>query len=535
MKLFSIFRLEDFKHVRLIRTVNLILQVILALGFVAELNYLAALPTFQERWDLDTSKNHTLSMETDMFLERLAKNAPEDVSPEEPFVRVIITFPKAGAGASREESYRVNMLRRRIVSLVENFKYKTESLGVPGLIRFEETDLMKNTRLIAEMRERNSSAPAGTAIVVLSKTRCRAISAGDLLKVSRDAAGNVSDVDAFRGEEVLMAAILEVTDERSSVIYSLVGDGEARIDGTDRRLGLSSFAEQMRSRNYLVRSLDLSQVDAVPADASMLLIANPTIALTSQVEEKIDRYLRERNGRVLILKSPGTKIGLEDLLYDWGIQIMDNFVVETDETRITPDMNLLINTFSEHPHKIAEILVSQKLPIVASQFCEVRRDIGAKADSTRTVSVVAFSSNGENSSHTAPSSWGERDYRRTPYSFNPERGDIAGPVPVVAVSERVAGTQLGVNIPGGRLIVVGAGDIASNAQLENGGNKPFLLNAVNWLCEREILLNIPPRPISDFRLKASMPDLIRVAWTFGILPLCVALLGLLVAFWRRRL
>ncbi len=535
MKRFSIFGFEDFRHVRFFRTINLILQVVLALLFVAELNYLASLPGFQARWDLDASKNHTLSLETDMFLERLAKDSPDDISYDNPYVRVITTFPKAGAGASREEAYRVNMLRRRIVSLVENFRYKTEALGVPGLVKYEETDLLKNTRLIAEMRERNSSAPAGTAIVVMSKTRCRTISAADLLKVSRDSAGNVRDVDAFRGEEALMAAILEVTNENSTVIYSLVGEGEARIDSADRRLGLSSFAEQMRIRNFIIRPLNLSQVDAVPADAAMLLIANPTVAMTSRNEEKIERYLRERNGRVLLLKSPGTKIGLDDLLFDWGIQIMDNFVVETDEARITPDMNILINTFNERPHKISGILVSQKLPLVASQFCEIRKDIGSKEDSTRMVSVLAFSSNGENASRSAPKSWGERDYRSAPYSYNPDRGDIPGPVPVVAVSERVAGTQLGVSIPGGRLIVVGAGDIASNAQLENGGNKPFLLNAVNWLCAREILLNIPPRPISDFRLKASMPDLIRVAWVFGALPLAVAILGLLVAFWRRRL
>ncbi len=533
MKLFSIFRLEDFRHVRFFRSLNLFLQVLLALLFVAELNFLAALPSFQMRWDLDSAKNHTLSLETEMFLERLAKDVPKDLSAENPYVRVIVTFPKADAGASREETYRVNVLRKRILALVENFRFKISTLGNADFIKFEETDLLKNTRLVSEIRERNANAPVGTAIVVIAKNRCRTISAGDLLKVSRDAAGNAKDVDAFRGEEALMAAILEVTNENFSVIYSLVGEGELQIDNSDRRLGLSSFAEQMKTRNFVVRPLNLSQSEAVPEDASMILIANPTIPMSARNEEKLDRYLRERNGRVLLLKGPGTKIGLEDLLFDWGIQIMDNFVVETDEARITPDMNVLINTFSENPHKISEILVSQKLPLVASQFCEIRRDIGSKEDSTRQVSVVAFSSNGENAAKNSPKSWGERDYRRPPYSFNSNRGDIPGPVPVVAVSERVAGTKLGVNIPGGRLIVVGAGGLASNSQLESGGNKPFLLNAVNWLCEREILLNIPPRPLSDFKIKASMPDLLNVAWLFAALPCAIAIFGIVVALWRK--
>ena len=94
--------------------------------------------------------------------------------------------------------------------------------------------------------------------------------------------------------------------------------------------------------------------------------------------------------------------------------------------------------------------------------------------------------------------------------------------------------RLGFAIPGGRLVVLGAADLAANAQLENGGNKAFLLNIVNWLVDRDVYLNIPPRPISDFNLNVSMPDLVRVAWAFALVPAGVVLLGLIVAFWRRR-
>ncbi len=532
---FRFFKFEDFKTVRLFRGLNLFAQIILAILLVGGLNYLAALPAFQARWDLDDSKSHTLSLETGMFLESLVKKAPADTTAANPWIRVIVTFPQSSAGDSREEAYVKNMMRRRIVGLVDNFKYKANSFGVPGFIRFEETDLQKNTRLALEIEKKSTAGTRisdRTAIVVISRTRCSTIASGELLKIKRDDANNPNDVDAFRGEEALMSAILKVADNTVPVVYSLVGEGEAAIDGTDRRFGLTSFADQLRSRRIKLVSLDLSRHEDVPADAAMLLIANPRIPVSPRNEEKIARYLRERNGRVLLLTGPGLNPGLDDLLFDWGIQLMDNFVVETDASKLQYNGNVSMSLIGASPHKLSEILAVQKIPLVASQFREVRKDIGSKEDATRKVTQLVFSSNGV--SGDTPSSWGERDYRFPPYNYNENRGDIPGPVCVAVASERIAGMRLGFAIPGGRLVVLGAADLASNAQLENGGNKAFLLNIVNWLVDRDIYLNIPPRPISDFNLNVSMPDLMRVGWTFALVPAGVVLLGLLVAFWRRR-
>lgn len=536
MKRFRFFKFEDFKTVRLFRGLNLFAQIVLAVLLVGGLNYLAALPAFQMRWDLDDSKSHTLSLETGVFLESLVKKAPADTTAANPWIRVVVTFPEAGDGDSREEAYVKKMMRRRIVGLVDNFKYKADSFGMPGFIRFEETDLQKNTRLAVEIEKKNTAGAAQisdrTAIVVLSRTRCCTIASSELLKIKRDDANNPNDVDAFRGEEALMSAILKVADGMVPVVYSLVGEGEATIDGTDRRFGLSSFADQLRGRQIKLVSLDLSRHEDVPADASMLLIANPRIPVSQRNEEKIARYLRERNGRVLLLTGPGLNPGLDDLLFDWGVQVMDNFVVETDASKLQYNGNVSMSLIGAEPHKLSEILANQKIPIVASQFREVRKDIGSQEDATRKVTQLVFSSNGV--SEGVPSSWGERDYRLPPYGYNENRGDIPGPICVAVSAERIAGTRLGFAIPGGRLVVLGAADLASNAQLENGGNKSFLLNIVNWLVDRDVYLNIPPRPISDFNLNVSMPDLMRVAWAFAIVPAGAAFLGLLVAFWRRR-
>lgn len=525
--------IQDFKYVRRIVSVNCAVQIVLVILLIGALNFLAAQPGFHKRWDLSESRSHTLAAETQMLLKALPQKMPDSATPEQPWLRVVITFPPAGPDASREETFRISMLRKRILSLTDAFKYATDDLKVPALVRYEESDLLKNTRLLGEISSRGGSVSAGTAIAVIAGNKCKTIAAGDLLKVSRDGANNATDVDAFRGEEALLSAILEVTDNARPVVYSLIGDGEARIDSTDRRLGLSMFAEQLRSRHIDVRSLDLAQYDAVPFDAAMVLIPSPSALINESTEEKLARYLKDRSGRVLLLAAPRSRIGLENLLFDWGVQLTDSVVVETNEAKFLPNGNVAMNLISAAPHKVTEILANQKLPLVSSQFREVRRDIGAGEDATREVSQLVFSSLGVNS-RSRPYSWSEVDYLYSPCRFNPERGDAAGPVCVAAVSERKIDSRLGVSLTGGRIIVVGSGDLASNSQLSNGGNKTFLLNAVNWLIERDFTVNVPPRPIADFVLTASMPDLMRVALWFSLIPIVIALFGLFVAFVRRR-
>lgn len=528
----SLFSLKDFRGVRFIGGINRVVQAVLAVTLLVGLNYLASLPATFVRWDLDFENRREIWPETRAQLTDLAKRAPDTVSADTPWVRLIVTLREADADANAEQAAVVSALRKQILHLVDDFKYETMHSSKPYWIRFETADLVKNTRLNREL-EKFGTIPPSTAIVVLSDKFCRAITTDELVKLRPGENGAEAEIDGFRGEEAIMTAILSVTDEVSPVVYFLSGNGELSIDSSARSYGLSEFAQALRSRRIRTETLDLSVTD-VPADASALVVAEPRIPILPQVEEKISRYLRDKNGRALVMVGPGTNCGLDNLFFDWGLTVQDVFLVETSPLCRLPDSNTAVRNFPAKPHKTAELLVALNLPVVSSQFRAVEEDFGAKEDRTRTITPLFFSSVSP-AGTSQPTSWGERDYRKPPYRFDVRRGDIDGPVALGAVSERTAGTRLGVSIPGGRLIVIGSGDIATNAQLENGGNKAFLLNAVNWLIDRDVMLNIPPRPISEFRLKATPPDLAIVGRWFLLFPAGLALFGLCVFYWRRRL
>jgi hypothetical protein len=106
---------------------------------------------------------------------------------------------------------------------------------------------------------------------------------------------------------------------------------------------------------------------------------------------------------------------------------------------------------------------------------------------------------------------------------------------VAIASERVAvRDNLAFSVPGGRLVVIGTGDLISNARIVSQGSEALFLGAVNWTIGREKQLNAPPRPIERFELSLSAGELTKLRYALlFVLPGLAALLGLTV-YWTRR-
>jgi hypothetical protein len=141
---------------------------------------------------------------------------------------------------------------------------------------------------------------------------------------------------------------------------------------------------------------------------------------------------------------------------------------------------------------------------------------------------------------TSPTAWGERDYRRLPWKYDP--GDTR-PIPgldppnalgVLVVSERVGvRDNLPFSVRGGKVVVFGTGDMITNARLDQSSFAVFL-NTVNWAVDRDRMLNIPSRPVERFEISLSAADFTRLRYAlFFVLPGGAILLGLLV-YWTRR-
>jgi hypothetical protein len=136
---------------------------------------------------------------------------------------------------------------------------------------------------------------------------------------------------------------------------------------------------------------------------------------------------------------------------------------------------------------------------------------------------------------TSPMAWGEASYRirNVPWAYTAGQ-DLKGQLGIMVISERLKPANLPLSVKGGRLAVLGTGDLVTNARIINPGNLNLFLATVNWTVDRDIQLNIPARPIQRFQLALSAEELghLRLVLLFG-LPGCIALIGVIV-YWTRR-
>ncbi|MDR2844740.1 MAG: GldG family protein [Puniceicoccales bacterium] len=517
---------DDFKNARRWNGINRALQVVLAVSLAVALNYLASQSSVHRRWEIGSTQNQTLAVETQKAIESIARRAPRENKTGEPWVRIYSTLSETGW--SPEQKDIVSMLRGQLDLLLDDFYFAAGKTPPEGWLRIEHTDHLKNPGVL----NRYPEITEHTVLVVACKDRHKLINIADFFRIHEDGV-----IDAFKGEDVLISALLEVTDEKPQIIYHTTGHGEMSPADANGH-GLSSLALRLRVRNILLRPLELAKVNEVPTDANLVLVPAPRTAFSPPETEKLRRYMRERNGRLIAFVDAGTNPRLDDLFYDWGIIVDDAQVVDT-HAELDVKGNMLVrigippsSRADAQTHELTKLLDGRALAVTRAR--PARFDMGSQIDETLKVTELVATTRAAagNATHT----WGERTYRKHPFVNNPELGDIPGPVSIAAVAERAAGRKMNLKISGGRMLVLGSGDITANALInEANANAFFLLNAVNWMLDRDQYLNIPPRLRPDYQLGAGPSDLSDVAWRFTLLPLALLLLGSGVFLWRRNM
>ena len=493
--------LDKFQYANVIKRANRVAQIALALALAVAVNYVAV--HVYDRTDLTGRRAQSLSAETLAYIGELGES-----------VRIIHTTMEN----SPSEDERI--LHRYVSRLVKEYGFAARSNEPGARIVTEHVDIYKELARARTLARRYDFDQPHSILVVAGDpdtTERRRIIPPDAILEFRD-----GQPTAFRGEQALTSAILEVTTDRRPRIYFTTGHGELRLDDVSASRGLSLLAEELRKRNYDVEPLDLSRAREVPEDAELVVVAAPQGRFMARDAEKLRNYLRERSGRMIAMLGPGVSHGLDDLLFDWGILVDDKLILERGPDFLEGTGSYLLRQFAEHP--VTQVLIDNQTPVVAGLTRPARRDPGAPLDERLHVTELMASS---------PQSWAESAYDSAAApTFDPAT-DLPGPVSVAAAAERRASAQLGIEIPGGKLVVFGGGDLFTNRRITGIGNFRLFLSAVNWTLDRDRLLAIPPRPIERYGLTASQSQLRRIGWLFLAVPGALALLGFAV-YWVRR-
>jgi ABC-type uncharacterized transport system involved in gliding motility auxiliary subunit len=483
----------SFRTVRWVRTLNLLAQVVLFLSLFAGLNYLAV--QYSWRFDLTTNYRHSLSPETRAYLKNLAQP-----------VRIIVTL---NADSDNEQEAHAH---RDVSALLREYGFATDA-NARGKVTTEFLDVFQRRR---EAEVLGIDKP--NTILVLCGDRRRVVGLDELYRVEN------LEKKAFRGEQAITAAILDVSSPTKKKIYFLTGHGEMAIDDVSSEKGLSALDAYLKARNFAVESLDLSLARKVPDDAAVLVIVGPQGRFDAAEQELLRQYLSNRAGRILALLAPRYPTGLDDLFFDWGVLVDDVLVYDQGPSGESETGDLILPALAEH--EITHSLLSYKIPLRFGPSRSVRPDLGRTLDANLDVqSLVA----------TTEQAWGERNYRERGAATYNVGIDLPGRIIVVTASERhAARNNLPFTVPGGRLVTFGSADWIANGRLGVIGNLSFFMAAVNWTTDRDIDLNVPARPIENFQLTLSQQQLQRLRYSLiFVLPGLAAALGLVVYMTRR--
>ena len=489
---------DSFRAARWIRFTNLVLQAGLFLALYFMLNYLALNHSW--RFDLTQSRRHSLSLETRAYLGQLERD-----------VKVYVTIANDGTDEEVAQAY------RDISSLLREYAYLTRN-NPKGKVEVRYLDIYQNRK---EAEALGLDTP--NQVVLVSGDRGHhVLNLGDFYQV------RALRREAFRGEATLTAALLDVSSAQKKKIYFLAGHGEMRPEDVDRKNGLSGIRDELRAHNYEVASLDLSLSHKIPDDAALVIVAGPQGRIQPFEEELLRNYLTTRAGRLFLLLAPGVSHGLENLLFDWGVIVYDNVIVDLSPGSLTENNDLHLTHFAKSSTShIIDNLRNNGMSIICGPARVVSDDLGRSLDDGLMVEKLIV---------TNSSAWGEAGYRirNVPWAYTPGQ-DLKGELGIMVVSERVKPANLTLSVPGGRLAVIGTADLVTNDRIITVGNLNLFFATVGWaVVDKDVPINVPVRPIERFQLALSADEFDRLR--LGLLlvvPGIVALLGLGV-YWTRR-
>jgi ABC-type uncharacterized transport system involved in gliding motility auxiliary subunit len=504
--------------------------VLLAAALLAMVNYLGY--KYHGRFDWTSAKLYTLSEKSRNVLAGLDRE-----------VEILVLMSPASP------------LFPAVEELVDRYAAASPRISV------ELVDPERNPARAGQLLDRHREA-SPTSVVFVSGDDLRVVEEADLAEYDYGAMqyGQEPTVESFLGEQLFTGAILDLVEGRKPKILFVGGHGEARLDDYSPA-GASGAKDLLERDNFALEEWSSLGQAQVPEGADLVVLAAPRARLLASELDALGRYV-EGGGRLLVLAEPSLtaggleSTGFEEWLAGYGVRLGEDVVVDPrNALPLFGAESFTVSDYAEHP--VTASLEEAGFPVLLSLARSVR---AGEAVPGVSVEELLF---------TSADAWGETDLVSLE-SVAEGEGDTPGPVSlgvVVSVGEKeepdaatsaagepagsvdpVVGESLAAadapetleegesgGAPGGRMVVMGDADFATNAQLPAAGNPTLLLDTVNWLVEREDLLGIPPKPAEEVRLDLTRDEL-RFLWLLLVvgMPALALAAGALVFFERRR-
>ena len=316
----------------------------------------------------------------------------------------------------------------------------------------------------------------------------------------------------FVGEQLFTSAIAAVTQGRQTKVGFVIGHGEHKASDTGGQWGYSKFANILQQKDLHLQEIPLTGTNSIPADCRMLIVAGPRTPYSRDELAKLREFVGTGGSLFTLFNfySLQRPTGLENFLANYDFEIGFNQVSDSKNEQSGQGGLLLVDDLGSHP--ITKPILGSRLQMLLPRsvgFPEAENDVSPPG------SILAHSS----------------DAGQAVGQIQGNKGSVEreGKIPLIAAKLHANDGQ-----PPARLVVAGDSLFLGNSAIEAGANRDFASLAVNWLLEREHLLAIAPRTVTEYRIDLSRAEMTSITWLL-LLVLPGGTLGLGLLWWRRQM
>ena len=476
---------------------NVLAQIVLILFLALAVNSIAF--KHYKRWDFSRDQKYALSDKTKRFLKTIKGK-----------MRITVFFSP----------------NTPITGDVQNLLTEYQYAG-KGKIDIEHVDPERNLSRAKEVFDKYKVVTDESLLVLDYQGRNKTVKASEMADIDQSgmALGEGPRVSAFKGEQAITSAMMDLVEGKKNTLGYVVGHKEPPLSDNSTVTILKTFIE---NENIKFQELNLFNLDAIPSELKTILIFGPQYDLSDR-ELKLLRDFWDKQGRILLLLDPSAKTPkLDGFLNELGVKVNDDRLMVflrtgIEEVALTRDVQA---------HFLGGSPVTKRLADVRALFFGGTSSLTLEPDRVRAANI-----------RIDPLIQAEKGYfAETDYNTDDQaklqadaKRNSDTPLTIGAAVEKGASADERVQVNSARLVAVSnAAFVQDNAVTQDQQALDFISGSVNWLLSREQLIGIAPKIPKPLVFTLNEDSLRNFRWIILIfMPLIPAVIGAVV-WWQRR-
>ena len=251
-----------------------------------------------------------------------------------------------------------------------------------GRIDIEHIDPERNLSRAKEMFDKYKIVSDESLLVIDYEGRNKTVKASEMAEVDQSgmALGEGPRVVAFKGEQAITSAMIDLVEGKKNILGYVLGHKEPPLSGNSPVSVLKTFIE---GENIKFRELNLFDVGAIPAELKTVMIIGPQYDFSDR-EMQLLRDFWNKQGRILVLLDPAAKTPkLDAFLNELGVRVNDDRLMVFLRTGIQE----LALTRDVQAHFLGDSPITKRLADVRALFFGGTSSLTLEPDRVRAANI----------------------------------------------------------------------------------------------------------------------------------------------------